>query len=100
MKYVCKIKYIGRTSVRNQPSVRRPPGFKGVPVALHGASCFAFFDPISFENGQGGSIYYLEEVSSSLDNFHIMEKLISSFRYKHLHLLDMPILKFTQNNQG
>ena len=33
------------------PDVRRPPGFKGVAVALRGAFCIAFFELISFVGG-------------------------------------------------
>ena len=69
----------GRTSVGMQPSGRRQPGFEGVPVALHGASYFAFFELISFVGGQGGPKENMKEVSSSSGNFHIMK--IFYFRF-------------------
>ena len=43
----------------NQPECHRHPGFEGVPVALHVASCIAFFELISFVGSQGGSKEYV-----------------------------------------
>ena len=50
-----------------QSEGRRPPGFEGVPVALLGAACIAFFKPFCFV---GGPKDYVTEVSSYLGNFH------------------------------
>ena len=43
---------------------RQPPGFEGVPVALHGAFCIAFFKLISFVGGRGGPKDHMTEVSN------------------------------------
>ena len=47
------MKHTSRTSVKNQPSGHRLPGFEGVPVALRGDYCIAFFKLISFVGGSG-----------------------------------------------
>ena len=56
--------------------MRRLPGFEEVPVTLRGASRIAFFKLISSVGGQGGPKDYVTEVSSSLNNFHIMDNFI------------------------
>ena len=70
---------------RIRPTGRRQlPGFEGVPVALRGASYVTFFKLISFVGSRGDPKYYVEEVSSSSGNFHIMKNFILDFRNKHL----------------
>ena len=61
---------------------RQPPGFKGVPVALHGALCTEFFDLISFAGGQGGPNDQDIVVSTPLYNLHIMKNFISHISEK------------------
>ena len=70
------MKYTGRTSVRNQLSCCRPPGFEGVVVALHGAFCMEILKIIYFVGGEGGPIDYVTEISNLLGNFLIMENLM------------------------
>ena len=65
----------------------RPPGFEEVPVGQRGTFYIEFFQLMSFVGGQAGPEDYVKVVSSALDNFHKVEKLISNFRHKHLHLL-------------
>ena len=94
------MKHTSRTSVRNQPSGRRPPGFEEVTVGVPGAFRIEFFKLFCFVGGRGSPKDYVTEVSSSLDDFHIMRNLILDFRKKHLHLVEMMISKSSQNNQG
>ena len=91
------MKYTGRTSVGNQPSGRRPPGFEEVPVALRRASCIAFFELIYFVGGQGGPKDYMKEVSSSSGNFHIIKNFFSDFGKKHLQIPEFAISKKCRN---
>ena len=46
------------------PESHQPPGFEGVLVALHGASCVAFFEIIFFADGQVYRNDNVTEVSS------------------------------------
>ena len=64
------MKHTSRTSVGNQSSGRRPPGFEEVPVVLHGDFHIEFFKLFCFVGDYGGPKDYVTEVSSSLDNLH------------------------------
>ena len=91
------MKHMGRTSVGNQPSGCRPPGFGEVPVVLRGAFRIEFLNFFCFLGGYGGPKDYVTEVSSSLDNFHMMKNLIFNFRNKHLDLTENAIFNRCYN---
>ena len=57
-----------------------------------GLPVLSFFYLICCVNGRGGPNDHVMELSSSLDNFHLMKYGFSDFRHKHLHFPEIAIL--------